>query len=96
MGINTATPLHSSEWNFLANLEAAQRTNPNGAAVSGQFSSGLFSFNVPGQTYDDKWLKGGVGLEGKVGRGKLFLMLNGTTNSAMPNAWLTTSYQVAF
>jgi hypothetical protein len=41
-------------------------------------------------------VKGGIGIEGELGKGKAFLMLNGTTEGAMPSAWLTAPYQVVF
>jgi hypothetical protein len=46
--------------------------------------------------YDPTWVKGGVGVEGKLGIGKVSLTLNGTTEGEMPSAWFLTSYQIVF
>ncbi|MGY4531988.1 hypothetical protein ACVW0Y_001104 [Pseudomonas sp. TE3786] len=96
LGFNTETPLpFAPGYNFVANLEAAHRFENHSAGVNGQIE-GLFSFNLPGEDVTNDWLKAGVGVEGNVGPGKLSLMLNGTTQSEMPNFWLATSYQLAF
>lgn len=94
-GVNAAMPLTATSLQLVANLEAAHRFNDTGAATSGDVT-GLFTFSLPGQHYQSDWLKGGVGVEGMLGKGKASLMLNGTTRSSMPNAWLAASYQLAF
>ena len=94
-GLNGAIPLASTNLKFVANLEAAHQFNDTGAATSGQVI-GLFTFSLPGQSYQSTWLKGGAGVEGMLGKGKTSLMLNGTSRSGMPNAWLAASYQLAF
>lgn len=96
LGVNTETPLpFAPGYNVVANLEAAHRFENHSAGVNGQVD-GLFSFNLPGEDVTNDWLKAGVGVEGAVGPGKLSLMLNGTTQSEMPNFWVATSYQLAF
>ncbi len=96
LGLNTETPLpFAPGYNVVANLEAAHRFENHSAGVNGQVE-GLFSFNLPGEDVTNDWLKAGVGVEGAVGPGKLSLMLNGTTQSEMPNFWVATSYQLAF
>lgn len=96
LGFNTETPLSFAPgYNFVTNLEAAHRFENHSAGVNGQVE-GLFSFNLPGEDVTNDWLKAGAGVEGNVGPGKLSLMLNGTTQSEMPNFWVATSYQLAF
>jgi len=94
-GVNTAMPIAGSQLNWVANLEVAHRFNNNGASTSGEVI-GLFSFNLPGENFQSTWLKGGVGIEGELSKGKASLMLNATSKSSMPNAWLAVSYQLNF
>lgn len=94
-GVNAAMPIAATKLNLVANLEAAHRFNNSGSSTSGEVI-GLFSFKLPGQNYQSTWLKGGVGMEGVLGKGKASLMLNATTKSSMPNAWLAASYQLTF
>lgn len=96
LGFNTQTPLpFAPGYRFVANLEAAHRFEKNAAGVNGEVE-GYFTFNLPGEDVTNDWLKAGAGVEGEVGPGKLSLMLNGTTQSEMPNFWVATSYQLAF
>ncbi|AHY42169.1 hypothetical protein UIB01_06585 [Stutzerimonas decontaminans] len=96
LGFNTQTPLpFISGYNFVTNLEAAHRFDKNSAGVNGAVD-GYFTFNLPGEDVTNDWLKAGVGVEGEAGPGKLSLMLNGTTQSEMPNFWVATSYQLPF
>lgn len=80
---------------LVSNIEVAHRFDDEGARSSGQMI-GLFAFDLAGQQYHSTWLKGGIGVEGGLGEGKVLLMLNGTTEGQMPNAWLAASYQMAF
>jgi len=96
LGFNTQTPLpFISGYDFVTNLEVAHRFEKNSAGVNGAVD-GYFTFNLPGEDVTNDWLKAGVGVEGEAGPGKLSLMLNGTTQSEMPNFWVATSYQLAF
>lgn len=96
LGFNTQTPLpFAPGYSFVTNLEAAHRFEKNSAGVNGAVE-GYFTFNLPGEDVTNDWLKAGAGVEGEVGPGKLSLMLNGTTQSEMPNFWVATSYQLAF
>jgi hypothetical protein len=94
-GINTATPIKSSGFDFVANLEAAHRFDDRGAGSSGEVI-GMFGFNLQGEKLNDNWLKAGIGVEGKLGDGKLSVMLNGTTEGGAPSSWLAASYQLTF
>jgi len=96
LGFNTQTPLpFAPGYSFVTNLEAAHRFEKNAAGVNGEVE-GYFTFNLPGEDVTNDWLKAGAGVEGEVGPGKLSLMINGTTQSEMPNFWVATSYQLAF
>lgn len=95
VGLNVAMPLPVDKVTFIANIELAHRFDDQAEGSSGELL-GLFAFDLDGQNYKSTWLKGGIGLEGKVGRGKAYLMLNGTTEGEMPSGWLAASYQVAF
>lgn len=94
-GLNAVMPISGTQLNIVANAEVAHRFNDEGATSSGQVI-GLFAFNLPGQDYQSTWLKAGAGVEGVVGQGQASLMLNATTQSFMPNAWLAASYQMQF
>ncbi len=96
LGFNAQTPLpYLAGYNFVTNLEAAHRFEKNSAGVNGAVE-GYFTFNLPGEDVTNDWLKAGVGVEGEAGPGKVSLMLNGTTQSEMPNFWVAASYQLAF
>ena len=96
LGFGTETPLSWwSGYNLVANLEAAHRFEDRSAGVSGNVN-GLFTFNLPGEDYQNDWLKAGVGIEGLLGDGKASLMLNGTTDSDQPDMWVAASYQLSF
>ncbi|MFZ2974677.1 MAG: autotransporter outer membrane beta-barrel domain-containing protein [Ferribacterium limneticum] len=95
VGLNALTPIAGTPFNLVTNLEAAQRFGDNGVSTTGEII-GLASFNVSGQSMDRSWLKAGLGVEGKVLQGKASIMLNGTTQSQMPNFWMSATYQVAF
>ncbi|MCP4089030.1 MAG: autotransporter domain-containing protein, partial [Gammaproteobacteria bacterium] len=94
-GLNAAMPIPGSAVQFVSNIEVTHRFDDEGARTSGQLP-GLFAFDLDGQDYDSTWLKGGVGIEGQLGEGKVSLMLNGTTRGEMASAWLAASYQVTF
>lgn len=85
----------SSRVKLLSRLEAAHRFEKSGAATSGQVI-GLFSFALPGQEIKRDWLRGGAGVDVKLGDGVVSAMLNATTQGADPSYWLNLGYQLAF
>ena len=95
VGANSEYPLFNNRAKLLGNLEVAHRFDDQGSQTSGELI-GLFGFDLPGQDYDQDWVKAGIGIEGELGKGKASLMLNGTTEGEMPSAWAAFSYQVAF
>ncbi len=94
-GFNMAMPITTANVQLVGNLEVTHRFDNKSAGTSGQLI-GLFAFDLEGREYDSTWVKGGIGIEGELGKGKAFLMLNGTTEGEMPSAWLTASYQMLF
>ena len=95
LGINTVTPTSFHDARILFDLEAASSSTAAGSGVSG-YIPGVVWFNYAGQTSSRNWGKAGIGFDDEIGAGKLFVMLNGTTNSAMPSAWLAAFYQLSF
>lgn len=57
---------------------------------------GLFTFSLPGEEFKATWAKAGLGVEGELAGGKASVMLNATTSSSAPNAWLAARYQISF
>jgi len=93
LGLNGSNPILGTNLNVVVNMEAVHRFGDNEAVIDGQVA-GLGSFSFKGDEYTQNWLKGGFGVEGKLGAGKMSVMLNGTTESEMPNAWIAATYQV--
>ncbi len=93
-GVNAALPIANKLY-AVANLEAAHRFNNSASSINGEVI-GLFTFSLPGEEFKATWAKGGFGVEGELAGGKASVMLNATTSSSMPNAWLAARYQVSF
>lgn len=95
IGLNTLTHINNTKFDFIANIEAAHRFDSKASTTSGTVATlGTFSFD--GQDYEQNWLKAGFGVEGKLGNGKISVMLNGSTEGEMPDTWLAASYQILF
>jgi uncharacterized membrane protein len=94
-GFNMEIPLFTTSFQLVTNIEVAHRFDHEDARISGKIL-GLSSFDLLDHKYDPTWVKGGVGVEGKLGIGKVSLTLNGTTEGEMPSAWFLTSYQIVF
>ncbi|MFY0677828.1 MAG: autotransporter domain-containing protein [Neptuniibacter sp.] len=95
IGLNGHMPLENTQLDLVGGVEAIHRFDDDGARTSGELV-GLFAFDLNGQDYKSTWYKAGIGLQGQLGVGKASLILNGTTEGEMPNAWLAASYQVQF
>lgn len=98
LGFNAERPIAGSQLNWVGNLEVAHSFDSSFTNLSGQNLLGgpVTSFNFSGGKIHNNWVKAGVGVEGLVGQGKATLMLNGTSNGAMPNMWVAASYQLIF
>lgn len=94
LGFNAMRPISGTHFNLVGNLEAAHATSDDSGSISGAIAG--TAFNVASIKVQDNWVKAGVGAEGTIGKGKGTLMLNGTTSSGLPNAWLAASYQMNF
>jgi hypothetical protein len=94
-GLNLAVPTNIPKFDIVANIESVHRFTGDSSSTTGEVI-GVVSFNLDGEKYRQNWLKGGVGLEGKIGQGKASLMLNGTNQGRTASSWLTASYQIAF
>ncbi|MDP1658234.1 MAG: autotransporter domain-containing protein [Methylotenera sp.] len=94
LGMNSVLPV-AEQVRVVGTLELAHRFQDTQASTSGQVI-GLFGFNLTGADNKQTWLRAGVGVEGKLGKGTGSLMLNATTEGAAPTAWLATSYQMEF
>ncbi len=98
VGFNAERPISGSQLNWVGNIELAHSFDSTSANISGQslFAGPVTNFNVSGGKIHNNWVKAGAGVEGVLGQGKAMLMLNGTTNSGMPNMWVSASYQLLF
>jgi len=57
---------------------------------------GGVSFSLAGASYDQNWMRAGIGAETMIGDGKALVMVNGATRGESPNVWLNARYQLAF
>ncbi len=94
LGLDGQRPLGNG-LTLLGSLETAHRFQGRSAGSSGTVI-GLSSFNLPGATIRKTWLRGGLGVQGKLGQGTGSLMLNATTNGPMPTWWLAANWQTSF
>jgi hypothetical protein len=85
----------TSRINVLARLEGAHRFEGHSNNVTGQYLSGP-SLSFPGIAYKQDWLRGAVGVEGKVGKSFIGVLLNATSQGPVTSYWLTASYRAAF
>lgn len=95
LGTNAALPIENTGFELVANLEYTRRFDGSADGTTGEVI-GLFSFDLDGENFDRNWLKGGIGVEGKLAKGKASLMFNGTTEGEFMSSWIAASYQMAF
>ena len=94
LGADAAHALNE-QWTLMGRLEGVQRVERRSVNATGQVL-GLNAFDIQGLTYKRHWARAAVGVEGKVGKGALTLMLNASTETNGPAHWLNASYRVAF
>lgn len=94
LGFNALRPIKGTNFNLVANLEGAHAFSNSAGAISGSIAGTAFS--ADSTKVQDDWVKAGIGAEGVLGKGIGTIMLNGTTSSGLPNAWLAISYQMNF
>jgi probable HAF family extracellular repeat protein len=96
IGVNGTKPL-TERTKLVGTLEGVHRFEKTSSNVSGEvLGVGGFTFDFPGQSYDQDWLRVGLGAETKIGGGIASLMFNATTVGEIPNAWLAVRYQATF
>ncbi|WP_428036476.1 autotransporter domain-containing protein [Amphritea sp.] len=95
LGVNASIAIQNRNVQLFGGLEATHRLDKQGIRTSGQLL-GLYDFELDSPEYDSTWYKATFGLEGRLSKGKASLMLNGTTEGEMPDAWLAASYEVCF
>lgn len=91
----SATKAVAENVSLVGQLEGVHRFERHGAGTSGQVV-GLFGFNLPGSDVKQDWLRAGFGVQGKLAGGAAHVMLNATTQGAVPNIWLAAGWQIAF
>jgi outer membrane autotransporter protein len=92
LGFNATRPIAGTNFSLVANAEVAHATSDETGATTGQLAG--TAFRVDGTKVHQDWVKAGFGAEGMIGKG--MLMINGTSNSGLPNVWLAASYQMNF
>jgi hypothetical protein len=98
IGVNGAYPLDfGKHTHLLGVIEGVHRFQDSASDVNGKLLGlGGFSFSLPGASYDQNWMRAGIGAETMIGDGKAVVMLNGATRGESPNVWLNARYQLAF
>lgn len=76
-------------------LEAVHRFEDEGPRTSGRVI-GLFDFDLPGQSLSRDWLQASLGIEQRLGSGRLSASLNGTTHGQEADAWVSATYLLEF
>lgn len=93
-GVNLSKPL-SGDMRLLGTLEVAHRFERQGAGSSGEVI-GLFAFDLDGVRNQRSWVRGGLGVSGRMGGGQASVTLNLTSQGEAPSAWLGLRWQKAF
>lgn len=81
--------------NFLARVEGSHRFESHSNNITGRNLSNQ-SFDLPGLAYKQDWVRGAGGVEGRLGKSFIGLLLNATSQGPVTSYWLTTSYRAAF
>lgn len=90
-GIDAVYRLHP-KINLLTRIEGAHRFEGNSSNVQLLNGSG----EGIGQAYTQDWVRGGVGVEGKLGKSLAGIMLNATSQGPVTSYWLSISYKPTF
>ena len=80
---------------LIGTLEGVHRFEHKSANVTGQ-AIGLYAFNLGSVTYQQDWLRAGVGFEADIGASTLSLTGNATTQSNGPKAWIAANWRMTF
>lgn len=93
-GFDVTYPL-MPEFRLVGTLEGVHRFEDKSASVTGR-AAGLYAFDLGGVTYEQDWLRAGVGFEADIGASTLSVMGNATTQSNGPNAWIAANWRMSF
>jgi len=80
---------------FIGSIEAVHRNDASSEGISGRLI-GLSDFNIAGYDYDRNWLRATAGIERELGKGRLSLTLNTSTEGEDPSYWGGVNYSIAF
>lgn len=93
-GVDTTIPL-TDRVSLTGTIEGVHRFEAAGNGVTGNVAGlGSFSFGAPAGRQD--WLRGGVGVETKLGDSILAVTANATTQGESPSLWLSASWRRSF
>jgi probable HAF family extracellular repeat protein len=96
VGVHGSAPVAAST-SLVGIVEGVHRFEKHSSDVTGQvLGAGGFDFSLPGQSYDQNWMRFGAGVESKIGGGSVSVMANMTTVGQMPDFWLAARYQHTF
>ncbi|MET3615700.1 putative HAF family extracellular repeat protein [Rhizobium aquaticum] len=94
IGADAKTPLND-QFALVTRLEYGHRFEKAGAGVSGQIL-GLSAFSIDGAPVQQDWVRGGIGVNYKLGNGDGLVMLNTSNQTGRNVTWLSASYRVKF
>src|SRR5690606_8547172 len=94
VGVDVKVPV-TDEVRLIGTLEAVHRFEGASNGVSGTVL-GLGAFTVPGNTYQQNWLRAGIGVEAEFGDVTASVMGNVTTAGEAPSAWVAATARVTF
>ncbi|SEN54468.1 hypothetical protein SAMN05216404_105112 [Nitrosospira multiformis] len=94
-GIDAVYRLHP-KINLLTRIEGAHRFEGNSNNDQGLNEGVMGGIQGLGQAYTQDWVRGGVGVEGKLGKSLAGIMLNATSQGPVTSYWLSISYKPTF
>lgn len=94
VGMDAIHPIND-RFTLQGRLEASHQFENNTALTSGDVI-GLYGFAFKGQEIKQNWLRAGIGGEANIGQGVASVMLNATTQGAMPTYWVSANYKWSF
>ncbi|WON73530.1 autotransporter domain-containing protein [Nitrosospira sp. Is2] len=81
--------------NLLGRIEGAHRFEAHSNNITGRDMNGA-GFSFAGLAYKQDWVRGAVGIEGKLGKNFVGVLLNATSQGPVTSYWATASYRAAF
>ncbi|MAM09763.1 MAG: hypothetical protein CML23_04740 [Rhizobiaceae bacterium] len=93
-GFDATVPL-GEKFSVIGTLEGVHRFESHGSNVTGQVI-GLGGFNFAGASYQQDWVRAGLGFEVDISGSKLSVMGNLTSRGEASNAWVAANWRVTF